>query len=252
MPICGKELMEVNKKYGDLATWEIKSLSVCDSRVMLGVVAIAAGLEEFEWATCNDPDHPKGTKKHEAPRTVQLLDDPATMSRFGLNDSFHRGWRTAGRALARSRSMSSTRLRRSISTCVSLKPLMPFPSCEACHGSSVSPRPVLSEEMGRQRRRLPAAPRLVRPEQGNHRRFPPPGAAPSRRRHLHAGDAVRRPRPLDQATSSRPRWVGEQRMAEDLMPSSFADWARAIQPEPWMGRAVKLHIVIEGERVAAE
>jgi hypothetical protein len=49
------------------------------------------------------------------------------------------------------------------------------------------------------------------------------------------------------------RWIGEQHVTEDLgrIPS-FADWARTIQPEPWMGRAVKLHIVIEGERVAAE
>jgi hypothetical protein len=49
------------------------------------------------------------------------------------------------------------------------------------------------------------------------------------------------------------RWIGEQHVTEDLgrIPS-FADWARAIQPEPWMGRAVKLHIVIEGERIAAD
>ncbi|MGL4240256.1 MAG: DUF6915 family protein [Beijerinckiaceae bacterium] len=34
------------------------------------------------------------------------------------------------------------------------------------------------------------------------------------------------------------RWVGEQHVHEDLgrIPS-FADWARAIRPEPWMGRA---------------
>ncbi len=33
------------------------------------------------------------------------------------------------------------------------------------------------------------------------------------------------------------RWVGEQHVKEDLghIPS-FADWARAIRPEPWMGR----------------
>jgi hypothetical protein len=35
------------------------------------------------------------------------------------------------------------------------------------------------------------------------------------------------------------RWVGEQHVSEDLgrLPS-FADWVRAIRPEPWMGRAV--------------
>ena len=37
------------------------------------------------------------------------------------------------------------------------------------------------------------------------------------------------------------RWIGEQHVREDLgrIPS-FADWARAIRPEPWMGRASKL------------
>ena len=34
------------------------------------------------------------------------------------------------------------------------------------------------------------------------------------------------------------RWIGEQHVREDLgrIPS-FADWARAIRPEPWMGRS---------------
>jgi hypothetical protein len=38
------------------------------------------------------------------------------------------------------------------------------------------------------------------------------------------------------------RWVGELHVREDLgrIPS-FADWARAIRPEPWMGRAASLH-----------
>ncbi|MER2508267.1 MAG: hypothetical protein ABTQ27_05850 [Amaricoccus sp.] len=40
------------------------------------------------------------------------------------------------------------------------------------------------------------------------------------------------------------RWVGEQHVREDLgFIPSFADWARAIRPEPWMGRAQR----IEGE-----
>jgi uncharacterized protein DUF6915 len=39
------------------------------------------------------------------------------------------------------------------------------------------------------------------------------------------------------------RWVGEQHVREDLgrIPS-FADWVRAIRPEPWMGRATALHM----------
>ena len=39
------------------------------------------------------------------------------------------------------------------------------------------------------------------------------------------------------------RWVGEQHVREDLgrIPS-FADWVRAIRPEPWMGRATTLGV----------
>ena len=37
------------------------------------------------------------------------------------------------------------------------------------------------------------------------------------------------------------RWVGEQHVREDLgQIPSFADWARAIRPEPWMGRTPKI------------
>lgn len=37
------------------------------------------------------------------------------------------------------------------------------------------------------------------------------------------------------------RWIGEQHVREDLgrIPS-FADWVRAIRPEPWMGRSSTL------------
>lgn len=39
------------------------------------------------------------------------------------------------------------------------------------------------------------------------------------------------------------RWIGEQHVREDLgrIPS-FADWVKAIRPEPWMGRATTLKI----------
>jgi hypothetical protein len=39
------------------------------------------------------------------------------------------------------------------------------------------------------------------------------------------------------------RWIGEQHVREDLgrIPS-FADWVRAIRPEPWMGRATNLGV----------
>jgi hypothetical protein len=37
------------------------------------------------------------------------------------------------------------------------------------------------------------------------------------------------------------RWVGEQHVREDLcFIPSFADWAKAIRPQRWMGRAIKL------------
>jgi hypothetical protein len=37
------------------------------------------------------------------------------------------------------------------------------------------------------------------------------------------------------------RWIGEQHVREDVgrIPS-FADWVKAIRPEPWMGRALRL------------
>ena len=37
------------------------------------------------------------------------------------------------------------------------------------------------------------------------------------------------------------RWVGEQHVREDLgFIPSFADWVKAIRPEPWMGRAMRI------------
>ena len=37
------------------------------------------------------------------------------------------------------------------------------------------------------------------------------------------------------------RWIGEQHVREDLgFIPSFADWMKAIRPDPWMGRALKL------------
>jgi hypothetical protein len=37
------------------------------------------------------------------------------------------------------------------------------------------------------------------------------------------------------------QWIGEQHVREDLgFIPSFADWVKAIRPEPWMGRALRL------------
>ncbi|MFC3631926.1 DUF6915 family protein [Paracoccus angustae] len=42
------------------------------------------------------------------------------------------------------------------------------------------------------------------------------------------------------------RWIGEQHVREDLghIPS-FADWARAIRPEPWMGPAARIEPIVD-------
>lgn len=49
------------------------------------------------------------------------------------------------------------------------------------------------------------------------------------------------------------RWVGEQHVREDLgrIPS-FADWARAIRPEPWMGRSAKSDVVLSDQQLLDE
>jgi hypothetical protein len=51
---------------------------------MLGIMALATGKEQFEWQVCKGGKDHKSRKSHDSPATVQLLDDPATMSKFGL------------------------------------------------------------------------------------------------------------------------------------------------------------------------
>ena len=42
------------------------------------------------------------------------------------------------------------------------------------------------------------------------------------------------------------RWVGEQHVKEDLgFIPSFADWVKAIRPEPWMGRAERTEALVD-------
>ena len=47
------------------------------------------------------------------------------------------------------------------------------------------------------------------------------------------------------------RWVGEQHVREDLgrIPS-YADWVRAVRPEPWMGRATTLSLEDDPRKLA--
>ena len=48
------------------------------------------------------------------------------------------------------------------------------------------------------------------------------------------------------------RWIGEQHVREDLgFIPSFADWVKAIRPEPWMGRAQRLEDKLSTEEAAA-
>jgi len=43
------------------------------------------------------------------------------------------------------------------------------------------------------------------------------------------------------------RWIGEQHVIEDLgFIPSFADWVKAIRPEPWMGRTRRIERELEG------
>jgi hypothetical protein len=82
------ELMEVSEKYGDMAIWEMKSVSVGDGSLMLGIMALATGKEQFKWLVCKGgDDHTSKRKGHYAPPTRQLQDDPETRSKFGLDDS---------------------------------------------------------------------------------------------------------------------------------------------------------------------
>ena len=42
------------------------------------------------------------------------------------------------------------------------------------------------------------------------------------------------------------RWVGEQHVREDLgFIPSFANWVKAIRPEPWMCRAEKIEALVD-------
>ena len=48
------------------------------------------------------------------------------------------------------------------------------------------------------------------------------------------------------------RFIGEQHVREDLgFIPSFADWVKAIRPEPWMGRAQRLEDRLDPVEVAA-
>ena len=48
------------------------------------------------------------------------------------------------------------------------------------------------------------------------------------------------------------RLIAEQHVIEDLgFIPSFADWVRAIKPEPWMGRAQPIHSLVDPFAITA-
>ena len=111
---------------------------------------------------------------------------------------------------------------------------------EATMATSLSPRPFHREEMGRLRRGLSAASTHWFDEvEEDHRRFPAPRAAPSRRGHLHAGALLRldhhdlhgprHPGPVDRRTACPSRILASSRPS----PTGCA----ASGPNPgWAGR----------------
>jgi polyhydroxyalkanoate synthesis regulator phasin len=70
-----------------MATWEMKSVSVRDGSLMLGVMALATGKEPFEWLVCQGGEDHKFKRRRRFPRTKQLMDDPETMSKFALDNA---------------------------------------------------------------------------------------------------------------------------------------------------------------------
>ena len=47
------------------------------------------------------------------------------------------------------------------------------------------------------------------------------------------------------------RWVGDLHVREDLgFIPSFVDWVKAIRPEPWMGRAQQIEMLVDPNCVA--
>jgi hypothetical protein len=84
-------LMEIRERYRDLATWEMKSLTVGNGDVMLKIMEMVASGEEFSWSTCagDECGERKGRNKHrmhnprrgeDAPETLEFFTAPWTES----------------------------------------------------------------------------------------------------------------------------------------------------------------------------
>lgn len=78
-----KELMEVGERYKDLATWEMKSLSVGNVGVMLEVMNMVAAGGLFPWSTCNGTCvSDKKARKHRSERAIRGIDARETLNFF--------------------------------------------------------------------------------------------------------------------------------------------------------------------------
>jgi hypothetical protein len=75
-----KLLMEVKRRYKDLATWEMKSLSVGDRDAMLGVITMAVTEETFKWNLCRGEPCVAKNKEHITWDPLRGLDAPETLA----------------------------------------------------------------------------------------------------------------------------------------------------------------------------
>jgi len=73
-----QKLAEIKTRYKDLATWEVKSLSVGDQDVMLGVITMAVNDGAFRWTLCSGD--PCSSTEHVVHNDVRGLDAPETLS----------------------------------------------------------------------------------------------------------------------------------------------------------------------------
>lgn len=85
------KLQEAKEIYPDMATWEMKNLTVGDLGTMLAILGIANGFQAFEWPSCKDPKRGQEGHMHDdkpcgdSPGPQPLYDDPEILTKFGLD-----------------------------------------------------------------------------------------------------------------------------------------------------------------------
>jgi len=78
-----KELMEIGTRYKDLATWEMKSLSVGNAGVMLEVMSMVAEGGRFPWTACSGSCvNDKRPRAHKVENSVRGADAAETLDIF--------------------------------------------------------------------------------------------------------------------------------------------------------------------------